>query len=324
MSDKLRILLTRRWPAAVERCLGERFDVVFNETDEPMTADALRRAFDDYDVVCPTVSDTMDAVVIGDAKRRAGLIANYGVGFDHIDIDACRKIGLPVTNTPGVLTDATADLAVTLMLMAARRAGEGERELRSGRWTGWRPTHLLGRSVTGKTLGLVGFGRIAQATARRAHFGFCMKIVYFSRSEGPADVVAGLDARRADTLSDLLAQSDVVSLHVPGGAETSGMIGADELSRMKPGAILVNTARGGVIDHDALAQSLASGALGGAGLDVYPDEPAVPTSLLALENAVLSPHLGSATQETREAMGMRAVANVEAYAAGAPLPDRVV
>ncbi len=323
MTNRLKVLLTRRWPNAVERYLAERFDVALNEGDQPMDAASLSSAFDKYDVICPTVSDRIEAGVIGAAGRRTKLLANFGVGFDHIDIAACKAAGVEVANTPGVLTDATADLAMTLMLMAARRAGEGERELRAGQWAGWRPTHLLGRSVTGKTLGLVGFGRIAQAMAHRAYHGFGMRIVYFSRSAASADVERALGAKRVETLGDLLAQSDVVSLHVPGGGETHNLIGAQEFSRMKSGAILVNTARGGVIDHEALAAALASGALGAAALDVYPEEPKVPEALVALENVVLLPHLGSATEETRNAMGMRAAANVEAFASGAPLPDPV-
>lgn len=324
MTEAVSILLTRRWPRAVEDYLSARFDVALNESDAPMNAAALAAAFDEYDIICPTVSDRVDAGVIGGSGRRVKLLANFGVGFDHIDIAACKAVGVAVTNTPGVLTDATADLAMTLLLMAARRAGEGERELRGGRWSGWRPTHLLGRSVSGKTLGLVGFGRIAQATAQRARHGFGMNIVYYSRSPAPDEVAASLNATRAESLDALLAQSDFVSLHVPGGEETKKMIGAKELALMKPGAILVNTARGGVVDHDALARALKEGPLAAAGLDVYPQEPKVPEALLGLENAVLLPHLGSAAEETRIAMGMRAAANVEAFVSGKPLPDPVV
>ncbi|MEZ5892961.1 MAG: NAD(P)-dependent oxidoreductase [Parvularculaceae bacterium] len=187
---KLRLLVTRRWPETVERALAAKYDATFNVIDTPMTEAALSAAFDSYDVICPTVSDHIDAGVIGGRPRRAKLLANFGVGYDHIDIDACRRAGVAVTNTPGVLTDATADLAVALMLMAARRAGEGERELRAGRWTGWRPTHLRGRMLAGKTLGLVGFGRIAQAVARRARHGFGMSILYYSRSAAQVGVRA--------------------------------------------------------------------------------------------------------------------------------------
>ena len=319
---KPRVLVTRRWPEEVERQLAERFDVTFNEGDAPLSAAELAAAMGEYDVLCPTVSDRVDATVIGGGDR-VKLIANYGVGFEHIDIAAANAKGIAVSNTPGVLTDATADIALTLILMAARRAGEGEREVRAGEWTGWRPTHLLGASLAGKTLGLVGFGRIGIATARRAHDGFGMKIAYYGRREALPDVARELDARFYPELKDLLAASDFISLHIPGGAETANLIDARALAAMKPGAYLINTARGGVIDHPALADALRSGHLAGAGLDVFPAEPKVPEELLGLENVVLLPHLGSATRETRIAMGERALANVVAWAEGRPLPDRV-
>jgi len=317
-----RVLVTRRWPEEVERQLAERFDVSFNDGDSPLAATDLAAAMDGYDVLCPTVSDRIDAAVIAGGKR-VKLIANYGVGFEHIDVAAAKANGIAVSNTPGVLTDATADIALTLILMAARRAGEGEREVRAGKWTGWRPTHKLGSSLTGKTLGLVGFGRIGIATARRAHHGFGMKIAYYGRREALPDIARELDARFYPNLNDLLAASDFVSLHIPGGPETQGLIGAQALATMKPGSYLVNTARGGVIDHAALAEALRSGHLAGAGLDVYPAEPKVPEELLGLENVVLLPHLGSATRETRIAMGERALANIVAWSEGRPLPDRV-
>lgn len=318
-----RILVTRRWPQEVEAEMTARFDVVLNEGDTPLDQQALAAAMDEYDIICPTVSDRMDADVINGASR-VRLIANYGVGFDHISIDAARAKGIAVTNTPGVLTDATADLAMTLLLMAARRAGEGERELRAGKWTGWRPTHLVGSSLKGKVLGCVGFGRIAQATAQRAHHGFGMRIAYYGRREADAQSVADLDATYYSDLRELLAASDFVSLHVPGGPETLNLIDADAISAMRETAYLVNTARGSVIDHDALGEALRAGRIAGAALDVYPNEPQVPEALHGLENAVLLPHLGSATRETRVAMGMRTLANVDAWTRGEPLPDRVV
>lgn len=321
-----RVLVTRRWPEDIERRLAERFDVTFNEGDVPMSQADLAAAMGEYDVLCPTVSDRIDAEVIGGGAKgttRVRLIANYGVGFEHIAVDAAKARGIAVSNTPGVLTDATADIALTLILMAARRAGEGERELRAGNWTGWRPTHLLGASLKGKVLGLVGFGRIGQATARRAHHGFGMKIAYFARREALPAVAEELGARFYPELTGLLAASDIVSLHVPGGAATEGLIGKEALGAMKPGAYLINTARGGIVDHAALADALRSGHLAGAGLDVYPAEPQVPEELLGLENVVLLPHLGSATRETRVAMGERALANVIAWAEGKPLPDRI-
>ncbi len=317
-----KILVTRRWPEAVEQALSQRFDVTLNDSDQPMSQEALAAAMGEYDVLCPTVSDRIDAAVINGGDR-VKLIANYGVGFDHIALDAAKAKGIAVTNTPGVLTDATADIALTLLLMAARRAGEGERELRDGRWSGWRPTHLIGSELRGKVLGLVGFGRIGIATARRAHHGFGMKIAYFARRPAEAAIAEELQAEFHPVLDDLLGLSDFVSLHVPGGGDTANLIDARALAQMKPGSYLINTARGGVVDHDALADALRSGHLAGAGLDVYPQEPSVPAALLELENAVLLPHLGSANRETRVAMGMRALANAAAWADGQELPDRI-
>lgn len=318
----MRVLVTRRWPAEVERSLADRFEAVFNASDRPLTPAELAQAMNDFDVLCPTVSDPIDAQVIAGGAR-VRLIANYGVGFDHIDLAAARARGIAVSNTPGVLTDATADIALTLLLMAARRAGEGERELRAGRWSGWRPTHLVGSALKDKVLGLVGLGRIAIATARRAHHGFGMRIAYYGRRECEPEVAAELEATFFPELPALLAAADVVSLHVPGGAETANLIDARAIAAMKPGSYLINTARGGILDHEALAEALETGRLAGAGLDVYPHEPRVPERLLALENVVLLPHLGSANAETRVAMGMKALANVEAFARGEPLPDRI-
>jgi lactate dehydrogenase-like 2-hydroxyacid dehydrogenase len=318
----MRVLVTRRWPEEVERALQERFEVVLNDADRALTGAELAHAMGEFDAICPTVSDKIDAEVLAGGDR-VKLIANYGVGFDHIDVAAAKAKGIAVTNTPGVLTDATADIALTLLLMAARRAGQAERELRAGRWRGWRPTHLIGSSLKDKVLGLVGMGRIAVATARRAKHGFGMRIAYYARREADPAIAEELGATFHPRLTGLLGASDFVSLHVPGGAETANMIDAAALAAMKPGSYLINTARGGIVDHDALAEALRSGHLAGAGLDVYPNEPQVPEALLDLENAVLLPHLGSANIETRIAMGMKALANIEAFARGGPLPDRI-
>jgi len=299
-----------------------RFETVLNERDVPLTGAELVQAMGEFDVICPSVCDRVDAEVLAGGDR-ARLLANFGVGIDHIDLAAAKASGVAVTNTPGVLTDATADIAMTLLLMSARRAGEGERELRAGKWDGWRPIHMLGASLRGKTLGLVGFGRIGLATARRARHGFSMNIAYYARRETEAALAEELEATFYPDLSGLLAASDFVSLHVPGGAETNGLIDAAAVAAMKPGAHLINTARGSVVDHSALAEALRSGHLGGAGLDVYPAEPEVPAELLEIDNVVLLPHLGSATVETRTAMGEKAMANVVAWSEGRLLPDRV-
>lgn len=317
-----RLILTRRWPAEVERVLSERFDVHLNAADHPFARDEIREALASCDALLATVSDRIDADALGTAPS-AKLIANYGVGYSHIDIDAAKGLGIAVTNTPDVLTDCTADLALTLMLMVARRAGEGERELRSGNWTGWRPTHMIGTRMSGKTLGLIGMGRIARAVAMRAQHGFGMKIVFFNRSRVAAETLAGLDARQCDSVEDVLEQADFVSLHCPGGAATRHLINRERLALMGPGAFLINTARGEVVDEAALVDALGSGTIAGAGLDVFEAEPRVSEGLMTLENVVLLPHLGSATRETRVGMGMRVLDNVEAFFAGRPPPDRV-
>jgi lactate dehydrogenase-like 2-hydroxyacid dehydrogenase len=316
--NRPRILLTRRWPQPVEDRLAERYDVTPNVEDAPLDAAALATAMRDYDAVCPTVTDRLPQDVIAVDNRRARIIANYGAGFEHIDLDAARAAGIIVTNTPDVLTDATADVAMLLILMATRRASEGERELRAGQWSGWRPTHLLGTSLSGKTLGLIGYGRIARATAERAR-AFGMQVIYHSRSRAD-DMPA--EAYR-ETPAALAANSDVVSLHAPGGEATRHMVDAAFLSAMRPTAVLVNTARGSLVDEAALASALTAGHIAAAGLDVYAQEPQIAPALLACPNAVLLPHLGSATRETRIAMGMRVADNLDAFFAGAPPRDRV-
>ncbi|HSX56034.1 MAG TPA: D-glycerate dehydrogenase [Sphingomonas sp.] len=315
---KPRILLTRRWPEAVEARLAASYEVTLNEADTPMDAAALALAMLEHDALCPTVTDKITREVILTEGRRARIIGNYGAGFEHIDLDAAREAGLAVTNTPDVLTDATADIAMTLILMATRRAGEGERELRGGEWTGWRPTHLLGRSLRGKVLGLVGYGRIARAVAGRAK-AFGMEVVVHSRSR--ADDVP--ETAYHASLDSLLSVADVVSLHAPGGTATRHMIDAAALKAMKRDAVLVNTGRGTLIDEAALADALKAGTIAAAGLDVYEREPAVEAALTGLPNAVLLPHLGSATLETREAMGMKVADNLDAFFAGREPFDRV-
>ncbi len=323
MSSKPRILVTRRWPAAVEQVLADRFDATLNERDVPMTAAELGGALRAYDAVLPTVSDRLPAELFAGGGLRAKILGNYGVGYNHIDVAAAKAAAIAVTNTPGVLTDCTADIAMTLLLTVARRAGEGERQVRAGEWTGWRPTHMIGSKVTGKTLGIIGFGRIGKAMAKRCHFGFDMDVVFYNRSRVDPDEASRYGARQLDTVEDVLKVADFVSLHCPGGGENRHLINAERLALMKKGAYLVNTARGDVIDEPALVAALETGVIRGAGLDVFEVEPNVPERLRALENAVLLPHLGSATQETRVAMGMKVVDNITAFFAGREPPDRV-
>lgn len=317
-----RILVTRRWPSAVEAVLSERFDVTFNTGDLPMSAEAIADALRSYDGVLPTVSDKLPASVF-EGEMRARILGNFGVGYNHIDIAAAKAKGIVVTNTPGVLTDCTADIAMLLLLTIARRGGEGERQVRGGEWKGWCPTHMIGTKVTGKTVGIIGFGRIGKAFAQRCHFGFGMDVVFYNRSVVDPAEAARYGARQLPTVEDVLALSDFVSLHCPGGAENRHLMNAARLATMKPSAYLINTARGDVVDETALIAALQGGVIRGAGLDVYEAEPHVPESLRGMENVVLLPHLGSATEETRNAMGMKVVDNITAFFEGREPPDRV-
>jgi len=314
------VVLTRRLPESVELAAAERFDIRVNADDHRFTVAEMQEALRAADGIICTLGDPLKEALKG-GPWRAKILANFGAGTDHIDLAAAKAAGIAVTNTPGALTEATADLAMALILMTTRRLGEGERELRAGEWTGWRPTHLLGSSLQGKTLGIIGFGRIGQATARRAHFGFGMKISYSSRSSR-AELDQELRTKNL-SLDDLLATSDVVSLHTPATPETIGMLDARRIALMKRGSYLINTARGSVVDEPALIAALKSGHLAGAGLDVYPREPEITPELLELPNVVALPHLGSATLETRTAMGMRAVENLSAFFAGKALLDPV-
>jgi glyoxylate reductase len=321
--NKPKVVVTRRWPEAVEAALLEDFDVTFNRKDHALTSAELKDAVRFADAVLPTVTDRIDARVLEDAKPRTRILANYGVGYSHIDMEAARNHGITVTNTPDVLSDCTADLTLTLMLMAARRASEGEREVRTGAWEGWRPTHLLGAKVSGKTLGIIGFGRIGQEVAKRAHHGFGMRVLVFNRSPLAADVLAETGAEPVDSIDELLPQADFVSLHCPGGGANKHLIDARRLDLMKSSAFLINTARGEVVDERALVHALSFETIGGAGLDVFNGEPNVLPELRACENAVLLPHLGSATRETREAMGYRVVQNLKDFFEGRPPRDLV-
>jgi len=318
------VVVTRRLPEPVHQALARAFDARLNPDDRPLSADGLREAVGSADALLTTVTDKVTAEVLAAEPRRAGLVANFGVGFNNIDVEAAKARGIAVSNTPDVLTDATADLAMTLLLMVARRTGEGERHLRGGQWTGWRPTHMLGTHVTGKTLGLVGMGRIARAVAQRAHHGFGMRIIYHDPFPPPPDVARGLGAEQRQTLDEVLREADFVSLHCPATPETRHLLDRDRLALMRPEAFLINTARGDVVDEAALVETLASKRIAGAGLDVFEREPQVTQALTAMDNVVLLPHLGSATTETRVAMGMRAFENLQLFFSGKPLRDRVV
>ena len=319
---KPKILVTRRWPKSVEERLSQTYDATLNTDDKPMSTQEIAEALAEFDAICPTVSDKLPADIFPKETPRAQILGNYGVGFSHIDTDAAKAAGVTVTNTPDVLSECTADLAIPLMLMAARRASEGEREVRAGGWTGWRPTHMVGTKVSGATFGVLGFGRIGRTAAKRAHFGFGMKVIYYDAFPVKPELAAETGAEARDSIEAVLREADVVSLHMPGGKENYHLINAERLKMMKPTAILVNTARGEVVDAAALAAALKAGTIAGAGLDVYEGEPTIPPPLLDT-NAVLLPHLGSATETTREAMGMMVADNLDAFFAGKEPPNRV-
>ncbi|MGZ8333347.1 MAG: 2-hydroxyacid dehydrogenase [Allosphingosinicella sp.] len=314
----MKVVVTRRLPDSVEAKLAERFEAQLNPADAPFDRAALRAAMQRCDVLAPSVRDRIDAGFIAEAGERLRLIANFGAGTDNIDLPAARARGIAVTNTPGVLTEDTADLVMALILIGPRRLGDGERNLRAGHWRGWGPTDQLGRSLTGKALGIIGLGRIGQAVARRAR-AFGMAVHYHNRRPVP-----GEEALYWPELDAMLAAMDVISLNAPYGPATHHLIDRRRLELMRKEAWLINAARGGLVDEEALIEALAVGRIAGAGLDVYPDEPKVDPRLLALPNLVLLPHLGSATVESRTAMGEKMLANIAAFAEGRELPDRVV
>lgn len=318
----MRLFIARPLPEPVLDAARAAFEVTIRPSNAPLSEAEMVAALSDYDVILPTLGDRFQAGIFAQVPTpRARLLANFGVGYNHIDVAAAKAAGLAVTNTPGAVTDATADIALTLMLMSARRAGEGERLVRSGRWEGWHPTQMLGLHLSGKRLGVVGMGRIGQAIARRAMHGFGMQIAYFTRS--PKDLPDLPGAEAVTSLTGLMAQSDVVVVALPATPATHHLINAEALAAMQPHAHLVNIARGDIVDEAALIAALAEGRIAGAGLDVYEFEPRVPEALRAMENVVLLPHLGTAALEVRTEMGLMAVANAIAFKEGRALPNAV-
>lgn len=312
--------MSRPLPDKVQQAARARFDLSVRADTSPLTTEEMCVALRDYDAVVPTLGDLFSAEIFAQVPNaRCKLLANFGVGYNHIDVAAAAAAGMAVSNTPGAVTDATADVALCLMLMTARRAGEGERVLRAGAWEGWHPTQLLGMHLGGKTAGIVGMGRIGQAIARRCHFGFGMDVAYHSRSPKTLD----FPARACLSLADLAGQVDMLVVSVPGGGETHHLINAEVLQAMKRSAYLINIARGNVVDEADLIAALQSCEIAGAGLDVYEFEPTVPQALMDMENVTLLPHLGTAALEVREDMGMMCVDNLIAFSDGASLPNQV-
>jgi lactate dehydrogenase-like 2-hydroxyacid dehydrogenase len=318
-----KILLTRALSRTIEERLARDYDLTVDRRGLGFKADELREALTAFDGICSNWNDQFNAKAFPESGIRARIIANYGVGIEHVNLTAASRAGVIVANTPHAVTEPTADMAMMLILMATRRAGEGERIVRRGGWRGMQPDQMLGQSLSGKLLGLVGFGRIGQATAQRAR-AFGMRVAYYSRSGVAREIEQSFDARRYASLDELIEDADVLSLHCPGGAETRHLINSARIARMKPTAVIVNTARGPVIDEAALTEALVGKKVAAAGLDVYEHEPDVTPALLTLENVVLIPHLGSATAEARLQMGYRMADNLDAFFAGKTPPDRVV
>lgn len=318
-----RVIVTRRLPPAVEGRMAALFDVAFNVTDTPFDRAQMLAAMRNCDVLVPTITDEIDAGLLAEAGDRLQLIASFGNGVDHIDLHAARARNIIVTNTPGVLTDDTADMTMALILSVPRRLAEGEKLVRSARWNGWSPSAMLGHRIGGKMLGIVGMGRIGQAVARRA-VGFGLRIAYHNRHRLPAVAEAETGATYYPDLDQLLAEADILSIHCPHTAQTEGMIDARRIGLMKPSAYLINTSRADVTDEAALIAALEQGRIAGAGLDVYAHEPAIDARLLALANVVLLPHMGSATFEGRDDTGARVITNIRLWSGGDRPPDQVL
>ena len=320
---KLKVVLTRRLPDAVETRMRELFDAELNLTDRPMDRAALQAAVQRAEVLVPTITDAVDAELIAGAGEQLKMIANFGAGVDHIDVEAAVARGIIVTNTPGVLTEDTADLAMSLILAVSRRIVEGAQVVADGRFEGWTPTWMCGRKLWGKRLGVVGMGRIGQALARRAR-AFGLQVHYHNRKPLPAMIEEELGATYWDDLDQMLSRMDLISLNCPATKETRHLLSTQRLARLQPHAILVNTARGELIDEEALAQAVERRAIAGVGLDVFENEPAIHPGLLGHANVVLLPHLGSATLEARQDMGDRVIANIMTFQTGHRPPDRVI
>ncbi len=323
IEGKPAVIVTRKLLPHVEQRMDELFHVSLNPSDVAMNRQQLIAAMRNCDVLVPTLTDRIDAEMIAAAGDRLRLIANYGAGTDHIDLAAARARKIIITNTPGVLTDDTADMTMALILLVPRRFAEGARTIQAGKWQGWAPSTMLGHRIGGKQLGIVGMGRIGQAVAHRAR-AFGLSVIYHNRHRLPEALENMLGARYEPDLDALVRDADILSLHCPATAETKNLIDARRIAMMKPESYLVNTARGDLVDENAMIEALESGALGGAGLDVFSNEPAVNPRLLALPNVVLLPHLGSATFEGREATGERVIANIRFWADGHRPPDQVL
>lgn len=317
------IILTRQLPESVETRMRELFNATLNETDEAMSREALKEAVSKADVLVPTVTDIIDAEIIAAAGPQLKLIASFGVGVDHIDLAAAHEKGITVTNTPGVLTEDTADVVMSLILAVPRRIAEGDVRARSGEWKGWSPTGMLGRRINGKRLGIIGMGNIGEAVARRAR-GFGMSIHYHNRKPVHPQLEEELEATYWEQLDQMLPRMDIISVNCPSTPATHNLLSRERLSLIQPHAYIVNCARGDVVDEEALTDLLANNGIAGAGLDVYQNEPEISQRLRSLKNTVLLPHIGSATIEGRQDMGQKVIINIQTFIDGHTPPDRVV
>ncbi|MEL6479437.1 MAG: D-glycerate dehydrogenase [Pseudomonadota bacterium] len=321
--ERLKVTVTRKLPAPVETRLSELFEVRLNDSDQPMSEAALAEAMRGSDVLVPTLTDKIDQRLLAQAGDRLKLIANYGAGVDHVDVETARSRGILVSNTPGVLTEDTADMTMALMLAVPRRMAEGAQMMQSDGWAGWSPTAIMGHRIWGKRLGILGMGRIGQAVARRAQ-AFGLQIHYHNRKRLHADIEEALEATYWESLDQMLARMDIISVNCPHTPATFHLLSARRLDLVKPSAYIVNTARGEVIDENALTRKLAKGEIAGAGLDVFEHEPGVNPRLRDLPNVVLLPHMASATEEGRLEMGEKVIINIKTFADGHRPPDQVV
>ena len=320
---KTKIILTRRLSDTVETRMRELFNATLNQTDQPFTQEQLIHAVETADVLVPTVTDSLNASVIEQAGSQLRLIASFGTGVDHIDVKAAREKGITVTNTPGVLSEDTADVAMSLILAVPRRIVQGDTKVRSGQWDGWSPTGMLGHRINGKRLGIIGMGSIGQAIARRAK-AFGMSIHYHNRKAVHPSIEAELEATYWETIEQMLPRVDIISINCPSTPATHHLLNKERLRLLSPHSYLVNTGRGDVIDEMALIELLKENKIAGAGLDVYEHEPVISSALIDLPNVVLLPHIGSATIEGRHAMGDKVIINIQTFLDGHTPPDRVV
>ncbi|MBX9814280.1 MAG: D-glycerate dehydrogenase [Proteobacteria bacterium SG_bin5] len=318
-----KVIVTRELADATMDRMAALFDVSLNRADIAFTRDQFAQAMQACDVLVPTVTDEIDAALIDQAGERLRLIANFGAGVNHIDLAACRRRGIIVTNTPGVLTEDTADMAMALIVAVPRRLAEGEKLVRSGEWKGWSPGGMLGHRIGGKALGIIGMGRIGQAVARRAR-AFGLAIHYHNRQRLPKVLEAELGAMWHPNLDEMLATIDILTIHTPRNAQSENLLSAERIALLQPHVYVINTSRGGIVDEDALIDALESGRLAGAGLDVWKHEPAIDPRLLALPNVVMTPHMGSATYEGRIASGEKVIRNIRVWADGHRPPDQVL